>query len=85
MYQPSLICDEWVIHFAVLFLFCFVNIMFIIIIILLMHLIYIKLIIFYPSATSKIIISRNPTANPIVPRFECSPADASGNSSSTTT
>lgn len=40
---------------------------------------------FYPSATSSTIISTNPTANPTVPRFECSPSEASGISSSTTT
>ncbi len=41
--------------------------------------------ILYPSATSSTIISTNPTANPTVPRFECSPSEASGISSSTTT
>ena len=40
---------------------------------------------FYPSATSSTIINTNPTANPTVPRFECSPSEASGISSSTTT
>ena len=37
------------------------------------------------NATSNIIISVNPTAKKIVPIFECSPADISGISSSTTT
>ena len=40
---------------------------------------------FYPSATSKINITTNPTANMMVARLECSPCDASGISSSTTT
>ena len=39
----------------------------------------------YPNATSKIIITTNPIATPIVPIFECSPACDSGISSSTTT
>ena len=39
----------------------------------------------YPSATSSIIIIRNPAITPAVPRLECSPWLASGISSSTTT
>ena len=39
----------------------------------------------YPSATSSTIITPNPTAKPIVERFECSPRCDSGISSSTTT
>lgn len=38
-----------------------------------------------PSATSRIIITLNPTAKKIVPMFECFPSDISGISSSTTT
>ena len=41
--------------------------------------------IYYPKATSKIIIITKPAANPIVPILECSPADDSGINSSTTT
>ena len=40
---------------------------------------------FYPRATSRIIIRENPTAKKRVPMLECSPADISGMSSSTTT
>ena len=40
---------------------------------------------YYPNATSRTIISENPTAKKIVPIFECSPTDISGISSSTTT
>ena len=39
----------------------------------------------YPSATSRAIISVNPTAKNTVPMLECSPSDISGISSSTTT
>lgn len=39
----------------------------------------------HPNATSRTIISENPTAKKIVPIFECSPTDISGISSSTTT
>ena len=39
----------------------------------------------YPSATSSIIIRENPMAKKRVPMLECSPADISGMSSSTTT
>ena len=39
----------------------------------------------YPNATSRTIINANPMANPMVPILECSPSDASGTSSSTTT
>lgn len=42
-------------------------------------------ILYHPSATSSIIINANPTANPMVPIFECSPSAVSGISSSTTT
>ncbi len=40
---------------------------------------------FYPSATSSAIIRLKPTAKATTPIFECSPADISGISSSTTT
>lgn len=40
---------------------------------------------YHPNATSSTIISENPTAKKIVPILECSPADISGMSSSTTT
>lgn len=52
------------------------------------HQSYIELVsppVFYPSATSRIIISENPTAKKTVPILEYSPADISGMSSSTTT
>ncbi len=39
----------------------------------------------YPSATSRTIITLNPTAKKTVPMLECSPWDISGISSSTTT
>ncbi len=39
----------------------------------------------YPITTSKTIINTKPIAKPIVERLECSPDDASGISSSTTT
>ena len=39
----------------------------------------------YPSATSSAIMTVNPAAKNNVPRLECSPAGASGISSSTTT
>ena len=39
----------------------------------------------YPSATSRIIITLKPAAKNTVPTSECSPADISGMSSSTTT
>lgn len=38
-----------------------------------------------PRAMSSAIIRAKPIANPMVPRFECSPRDASGISSSITT
>ena len=40
---------------------------------------------FYPSATSRAIIRLKPTAKSNTPMLECSPADISGISSSTTT
>lgn len=39
----------------------------------------------YPRTTSSVIIIENPTANAIVPMFECLPSDISGISSSITT
>ena len=39
----------------------------------------------YPSATSRDIITMNPTAKVMTPTSECSPCDISGISSSTTT
>ena len=39
----------------------------------------------YPSATSRIIMTRKPNMTPMVPTWECSPRCASGISSSTTT
>lgn len=41
--------------------------------------------IFYPSATSKIIIVTKPNENKTVPMFVCFPSDISGINSSTTT
>ena len=40
---------------------------------------------FYPSVTSRIIITTKPRAKATVPAFECRPSDISGISSSTTT
>ena len=42
-------------------------------------------VVFYPSATSRIIITLNPTAKKTVPRLEWRPCDISGISSSATT
>lgn len=39
----------------------------------------------YPNTTSKVIIRAKPMEKPMVERLECSPSDASGMSSSTTT
>ena len=47
--------------------------------------IYSVLLSVYPRATSRIIIREKPTAKKRVPMLECSPADISGMSSSTTT
>ena len=44
-----------------------------------------RLFAYYPSATSRIIISAKPRAAPMVPMLECAPAWDSGMSSSTTT
>ena len=42
-------------------------------------------VLLHANTPSRSIIAANPSAAPIVPRFECSPSDASGISSSTTT
>ena len=52
---------------------------------LIFHLSFIIYHLSHPIAVSITIISTKPMANPMVLRFECSPVDASGISSSTTT